>query len=68
MMMGIKMKNELLCMYMVKACYESGLLCIYANNDPSVLQFLPPLIIKEYEAEEVIRRLDKALSMVSKIA
>jgi len=68
MMMGIKMKNELLCMYMVKACYESGLLCIYANNDPSVLQFLPPLIIKEYEAEEVIRRLDRALSMVSKIA
>ncbi len=55
-------------MYMVKACYESGLLCIYANNDPSVLQFLPPLIIKEYEAEEVIRRLDRALSMVSKIA
>ncbi len=63
MMMGIKMKDQTWGMMMTKACYESGLLCIYANNDPSVLQFLPPLIIKEEEAMEVIRRLDKAFSL-----
>lgn len=64
MMMGIKMVDENLGPIMSKACYEEGLLCIYANNDKSVLQFLPPLIIKREEAEETIRRLDRAFSSV----
>jgi acetylornithine/succinyldiaminopimelate/putrescine aminotransferase len=63
LMMGIKMRDENWGMMMTRACYESGLLCIYANNDPSVLQFLPPLIIKEDEAKEVIRRLENAFSL-----
>lgn len=63
LMMGIKMKDENWGMIMSRACYENGLLCIYANNDTSVLQFLPPLIIKEEEAEEVIRRLDNAFEL-----
>lgn len=63
MMMGIKMKNELMGPLMTKACFDSGLLCIYANNDRSVVQFLPPLIIKREEAEEVISRLKSALEL-----
>jgi len=63
MMMGIKMVDENWGMIMSRACYEEGLLCIYSNNDPSVLQFLPPLIIQEEEAKETIRRLDNAFSI-----
>jgi acetylornithine/succinyldiaminopimelate/putrescine aminotransferase len=63
LMMGIKMANENWGLIMSRACYEEGLLCIYANNDTSVLQFLPPLIIKRDEAEEVMRRLDRAFGL-----
>lgn len=65
LMMGIKMKSEIWGMMMSRACYEEGLLCIYANNDPSVLQFLPPLIIKEEEAGEVMRRLERAFALAT---
>ncbi len=67
LMIGIKMVDESLGPIMSRACYESGLLCIYANNDKSVLQFLPPLIIKKEEAEETIRRLDIAFSFAKSI-
>ncbi len=63
LMIGIKMANENLGPIMSRACYEEGLLCIYANNDTSVLQFLPPLIINKNDAEEVISRLDRAFGL-----
>lgn len=63
LMMGIKMANENWGLIMSRACYEEGLLCIYSNNDTSVLQFLPPLIIKKREAEESIKRLDRAFGL-----
>ena len=44
-----------------KACYDAGLLCIYAGNDTSVVQFLPPLVIDAALAEEILARLDDAL-------
>ncbi len=31
-----------------------GVFAVYANNDPSVLQFLPPLIISDAELDEVL--------------
>ncbi|MFO8112291.1 MAG: aminotransferase class III-fold pyridoxal phosphate-dependent enzyme, partial [Desulfosalsimonadaceae bacterium] len=48
---------------MSKACYDAGLLCIYAGNDTSVLQFLPPLITEKETAEEILGRLDEAFSI-----
>ena len=42
------------------AAYEAGLLCIYANNDPSVLQFLPPLVLTDTEVDDVIGRVRRA--------
>ncbi len=48
---------------MSKACYDAGLLCIYAGNDPSVLQFLPPLITEKETAEEILTRLHEAFSI-----
>lgn len=33
---------------------ENGVFAIFANNDPSVLQFLPPLVMTEIEADDLI--------------
>jgi len=50
---------------MTKLCYEAGLLALYANNDHSVQQFLPPLTISDGEAEESIRILDRCLEKLA---
>ncbi len=65
LMMGVKMANELCGPVMTKACYDNGILSIYANNDTSVSQLMPPLIITEAETTEVLERLDAALGQVN---
>jgi len=37
-----------------KELYESGVFAIFANNDQSVLQFLPPLVIDDDEVDELV--------------
>lgn len=64
LMMGIKMVNEMCGPLMTVAGFEHGILTVYANNDSSVSQILPPLIIRKDEAGEVIERMDKMLSWV----
>jgi acetylornithine/succinyldiaminopimelate/putrescine aminotransferase len=44
-----------------KAVIEQGVFAIYANNDPSVLQFLPPLTISDDEVTDLVGRLHRAL-------
>jgi len=61
LMMGIEMVNENCGPIMTKACYDNGILSIYANNDRRVSQILPPLIINEETAYEIIERVDRAL-------
>jgi acetylornithine/succinyldiaminopimelate/putrescine aminotransferase len=56
LMMGLKFGGEGAAMAMTKVFYDAGVFCVYANNDTSVLQFLPPLIIGDEELEELIRR------------
>ena len=34
--------------------FHAGVFAVYANNDPSVLQFLPPLVVGDGEADEII--------------
>ena len=41
-----------------------GLLTVYANNDTSVNQVLPPLIISEAEARQVLASLDAMVGWV----
>jgi acetylornithine/succinyldiaminopimelate/putrescine aminotransferase len=43
-----------------RAAYEAGVLCAYANNDTSVLQFLPPLVLTDAQVEELIGRVRRA--------
>ena len=47
--------------------YQNGLFMVYANNDPRVCQFLPPLNIDDEQASWVIERLDRALSAASQL-
>ncbi len=37
-----------------KLLYDAGVFAVYANNDTSVLQFLPPLTTTDQEADEII--------------
>jgi acetylornithine/succinyldiaminopimelate/putrescine aminotransferase len=61
LMMGLKLANPGFGPWMTAAGFQAGLLAIYANNDPSVLQILPPLIIQEEEAHQVLAILDSML-------
>jgi putrescine aminotransferase len=61
LMMGIEMVNDNCGPIMTKACYDHGILAIYANNDRKVCQLLPPLIIDNHIALEIIDRVDGAL-------
>jgi acetylornithine/succinyldiaminopimelate/putrescine aminotransferase len=62
LMMGLKLADPRCGPWMTVAGFQAGLLAIYANNDPSVLQILPPLIIQEDEAQQVLATLDGMLS------
>ena len=50
---------------MTKLCYDAGMFALYANNDHSVQQFLPPLVISDAEARETIRILDQCLGTLT---
>jgi len=64
LMMGLKLVNEMCGPLMTVAGLDNGIYTVYANNDTSVSQILPPLIIDEAGAREVIERLDAMLSWV----
>lgn len=61
LMMGIEMVNEHCGPIMSKACYDNGILSVYANNNTKVSQLLPPLIIDADLALEIIERVDRSL-------
>ncbi len=61
---GLKMKNEMCGPLMTVAGMRNGIFTVYANNDNSVSQVIPPLIIQEDQAREVLERLDAMLSWV----
>lgn len=54
LMMGLKFPVEEAGMLAAKLLFDQGLFTLYANNDTSVLQFLPPLIVSDDEADEII--------------
>ena len=58
--MGLKMSDVGYGPVMSIASYNNGILAVYADNDSSVLQFLPPLIIDMNEASYILERLDEA--------
>jgi len=67
LMMGLKLRDENLGPLMTMIGFDAGLLTIYANNDPSVIQILPPLIIQEEEVSQVLGILDGMLSKLEEM-
>jgi acetylornithine/succinyldiaminopimelate/putrescine aminotransferase len=69
LMMGLKLVDPNFGPLFTRLGFDAGLLVIYANNDPSAVQILPPLIIQENEAGDVLGILEGMLgtleSMVS---
>ena len=53
-MMGLAFPAPDAGMLASKLLYDAGIFAVYANNDTSVLQFLPPLTTSDEEAEEII--------------
>jgi acetylornithine/succinyldiaminopimelate/putrescine aminotransferase len=62
LMMGLKCSDEFCGPVLTKTAYNNDLLLVYANNDPSVCQFLPPLVMELEQVDLVIKKLDKALA------
>jgi len=48
----------------MKATFDAGVLTWVAGNDRSVLQFLPPLIIDESLADEILDRMEHAFGLL----
>ncbi|HQI73676.1 MAG TPA: aspartate aminotransferase family protein [Smithella sp.] len=62
LMMGIEMVNDTCGPIFTKVAYDHGILSIYANNNKTVSQLLPPLNIERSVAQEIIEKLDLALT------
>jgi acetylornithine/succinyldiaminopimelate/putrescine aminotransferase len=54
MMMGFAFGAPDAGMLAAKLLFDAGIFAVYAGNDTSVLQFLPPLITTDDEADEII--------------
>ncbi|HFA49520.1 MAG TPA: aspartate aminotransferase family protein [Bacteroidetes bacterium] len=67
LMMGLELKDEWAGPVFTKAAFDNDLLIVYANNDSSVVQFLPPLIMQEKEVAFVVQQLDKAMRQAKKL-
>lgn len=62
--MGLKMKNEMCGPLLTVAGLRNGIFSVWANNDPSVSQIVPPLVISEEEARQVLASLDAMLAFL----
>jgi acetylornithine/succinyldiaminopimelate/putrescine aminotransferase len=62
LMMGLELQDTLSGPLLTKTAYDNGLLMVYANNDSSVCQFLPPLNIPLSLLDEIMERLEKAVT------
>ena len=67
LMIGLELKSDLAGPILTKTAYDQDLLIIYANNDPSICQFLPPLVMENQQVDEVLNSLDKALNSAHKL-
>jgi acetylornithine/succinyldiaminopimelate/putrescine aminotransferase len=60
--MGLQWPDEGAGILAAKACIDAGVFAVFANNDTSVLQFLPPLTLTDDEVEELAETVVGALS------
>ncbi|MGB5745495.1 MAG: aminotransferase class III-fold pyridoxal phosphate-dependent enzyme [Desulfobacterales bacterium] len=67
LMMGLVLKDAQCGPILTKTAYDHDLLMIYANNDPSVCQLLPPLVMDPAQLDWVIQQLDDALTAARRL-
>ena len=67
LMMGLELADELSGPLLTKTAYDQGLLMVYANNDSSVCQLLPPLNLDPSLTDEIMTRLDRAITSAKKL-
>ncbi len=67
LMMGLKLQGKYSGPALTKSAFDHDLLMIYANNDPSVCQFLPPLTLDINDVDGIMEQLDKALHEARKL-
>lgn len=67
LMIGLELRDEKAGPALTKAAYDNDLLMIYANNDTSICQLLPPLTIEDDEIDWVLEHLDTALNSARKL-
>ena len=58
LMQALETRSDALGFELTKQCFGHGLLAIFAFNQQSTLQIMPPLIISAEEVDEVLERLD----------
>ncbi|MFC2015480.1 aspartate aminotransferase family protein [Chloroflexota bacterium] len=68
LMMGLKLAGQSMGPLLTLGGFRHGLLTIYANNDQSVNQLLPPLTIQEDEVAQVLEALDQMLQWLGTVA
>jgi putrescine aminotransferase len=61
LLMGLELADELAGPLLTKTAYDHDLLVVYAGNDPSVCQLLPPLTMPLDDVGWVMERLELAL-------
>ncbi len=62
LMIGLELADDLSGPILTKAAYDHDILMVYAGNDTSVCQMLPPLTISISQADMVSSQLDGAMS------
>ncbi|NOY38633.1 MAG: aspartate aminotransferase family protein [Chlorobi bacterium] len=67
LMMGLELQDEISGPLLTKTAYDNGLLMVYANNDTSVCQLLPPLNLPVELMDEIMEKLDKAVVSAIKL-
>lgn len=67
LMMALELQDEYAGPVLTKAAYDQDLLMIYANNDTSCVQFLPPLNLTIEEADIALDLLDGALKRAGRL-
>ena len=61
LVMGLVLPEEGGALFATAALIRAGVFAIFANHDTSVLQFMPPLVLTDAEADEIIAAVRGAL-------
>ncbi len=67
LMIGLKFDTPLKAMALSKLLYDNGIFAVFSGNDPSVVQFLPPLITTVDQADEILVILEKSVKELNSL-